>query len=427
MAQCRMSVALVGAPTAIRTHRPWRRPGSIDLAGGDRLYLVSRRVSNHGVFMSKAMFFVGSCNRVLPYFATANGRGIGAFRIDTVTGEIETLGVAEGIDNPTYLATAPDGISLSATSEVLGWNEGTISACAIDAKSGALIYLNKQPTRGNIAAHLSYDATGRFVAVANYSMLPTTSKPNQSVVICPRSADGALAAPVAEVSHSGIGLDRVRQERSHAHSARWTPNNRFLVVADLGTDQLVLYKFDAATGALCWHSVTPLPPGSGPRHIAFHPARSFVYSANELSSSVASLSFDEDAGILSLLAVRASLPEGEIGHSHCSAIKVSRNGRHLFVGNRGHDSIGCFDIDPASGIATLRETVPAGGKTPRDLEFDPSGNLLAVANQDSDRVNFFSYDSANGELAEFGTPLTTGTPTAVTFYPGSTAQVSDLS
>ena len=370
--------------------------------------------------MSKALFFVGSCNRVLPYFATANGKGIGAFRIDTATGEIETLGVTEGIDNPTYLAIAPDGTALSAISEVLGWNEGTISAYAIDAESGGLTYLNKQPTRGDIAAHLSYDATGRLVAVANYSMLPTTAKPNQSVAIYPRSADGILAAPVAEVSHFGVGLDPVRQERSHAHCVRWTPDNRFLVVADLGIDQLVLYRCELATGALARHSVTTLPPGSGPRHFAFHPTRSFVYSVNELSSSVASFSLDEDAGILSLLAVRTSVPEGESSHNHCSAIKVSRNGRHLFVGNRGHDSIGCFDIDQTSGIATLSETIPAGGRTPRDLEFDPSGELLAVANQDGDRVSFFRYDPETGALAPFGTPLTTGTPTAIAFYPGST-------
>jgi len=365
--------------------------------------------------MSKVLFYVGGCNRAVSYFATSNATGIAAFRLDTETGSVETLGVTGGIDNPTFLAVAPDGKSLTATSEVLGWNEGTISSYAIDPSSGTLSYLNNQPTRGDIAAHLSYDASGRFVASVNYAVLPITEKPNKAVTVYPRAADGSLGAPVAEMTHQGSGKDPARQERPHAHCVRWTPDNRFLVVAALGIDQLVIYAFDPATGALIPHHTAQLPPGSGPRHFAFHPSAPFAYSVNELGSTVASFAFDASAGRLALLSLEASVPPAALGHNHCSAIKVAPGGRHLFVGNRGHDSIGVFEIDSSSGVASLKQTVAAGGKTPRDLEFDPTGALLAVANQDSDCISFFRYDAASGALTPFGKLVAVGTPTAISF------------
>ena len=363
--------------------------------------------------MAKALFFVGTCNRPLPYFATANGTGIAAFRLDVDTGVVEALGVTEGIDNPTFLSVAPDGKSLCATSEVLGWNEGLITAYAIDPSSGKLDYLSKQPTRGDIAAHLSYDGTGRFAASVNYTVLPTSARPNRSVVIYPRADDGALGPAIAEVTHEGSGKDAARQERSHAHCVRWTPDNRFVIVADLGIDKLVVYRFNAADGSLAAHAEIALPPGTGPRHFAFHPSGQWLYSVNELRSSVASFAFDAAAGALALLAIHATVPDSALGHNHCSAIKVAPDGRHLVVGNRGHDSIGQFFIDQDTGIAALTGTTPCGGKTPRDLAFDPSGAILAVANQDSDTLAFFRY--AGGALVPVGQPLVTGTPTAIAF------------
>ncbi len=367
--------------------------------------------------MSKVLFYVGSCNRALPYFATANGKGIAAFRLDTATGAIEPLGLTEGIDNPTFIAVAPDGMSLSATSEVLGWNEGTITAYAIDPISGDLDYLCKQPTRGDIAAHLSYDATGRFAASVNYAVLPISAKPNRSLVVYPRAPDGALGAPIAEMSVAGQGLDPARQDRPHAHCVRWTPDNKFVVVADLGLDRLMVYRFDPHHGQLTAHAEAVLPAGSGPRHFAFHPSRPFAYVVNELNSTVASFAFDAAAGIFTFLTAEATVSDDARGHNHCSAIKLAPSGQHLFVGNRGDDSLSRFDIDPVSGVARLAVTTPAGGKTPRDLEFDPTGTILAVANQDSDQITLFRYNALTGALTILGAPISTGTPTAISFHP----------
>lgn len=365
--------------------------------------------------MAQVIFYVGSCNRPLPYFATANGKGIAAFRLDTETASIAPLGVTEGIDNPTYLAVAPDGKSLCATTEVLGWNEGLISAYAIDPATGALDYLSKQPTRGDIAAHLSFDATGRFVASVNYSVLPPSVKPNRSVVVYPRADDGAIAPATSEATHTGQGLDPARQDRSHPHCARWSLDNRYLIVADLGTDKLVTYRFDEQSGEISAHAELALPPGTGPRHLAFHPNGRWLYTVNELSSSVTSLAFDNDTGLLDVLATHDTVPPSALSHNHCSGIKLASDGRHLVVGNRGHDSIGQFAIDAQTGVATLTGTTPSGGKTPRDLAFDPSGKYLAVANQDSDLITLFHFDPANGALTPTGTSAATGTPTAISF------------
>jgi len=363
--------------------------------------------------MSKSLLFVGCCNRPLPYFATANGQGIAAFRIDDDSGAVEALGVTEGIDNPTFLAANADGRVLCVTSEVLGWNEGTITAYAVDAVSGQLTYLNKQPTRGNLAAHLSFDGSGRFAASVNYAVLPTTARPNSSVVVYPLAADGELGPPAAEVTHVGKGVDATRQDRPHAHCVRWTPDNRFVVVADLGIDRLAIYAFDAGRGGLTPHGELVLPPGTGPRHFAFHPTRPLAYAVNELASSLASLAFDAAAGSFRLIGLEATVPPHLLGHSHCSAIKVAPGGRHLFVGNRGEDTLSRFDIEPETGVARRIAATPAGGRTPRDFDFSPGGGYLAVANQDSDEVRLFRYDAATGALTPFGAPIQTGTPTAI--------------
>jgi 6-phosphogluconolactonase len=224
-----------------------------------------------------------------------------------------------------------------------------------------------------------------------------------------------LGPPVAEAAHEGSGPNEARQERPHAHCVLATPDNRFLVVSDLGIDRLVVYRFDASSGAIARHTETALPPGSGPRHFVFHPTLPRAYVVNELASTVASLDFDASGGAFKVLAVAATSPEEALSENHCSEIKITANGRHLYVGNRGHDCLSRFTIDEKSGIASLVDTIRSGGRTPRHFAFDPSGKFLAVANQDSDCIAFFSVDPTNGALTPLPDLVTTGTPTALAF------------
>jgi 6-phosphogluconolactonase len=366
--------------------------------------------------MSSALFYVGCVNRPIGYVKNVAGKGISAYRLDLQSGTTEFLGLTEGIDNPTFLDVAPDGASLSAISEVAGWNEGDVSAYAIDQSTGALTYLNKQPTRGDGTAHNSHDHTGRFAAIANYSGLPADAKPNQSIAIYPRDPDGTLHPPVSEMRHHGNGPNTERQERPHAHCIRWTPDNRYVVVADLGIDRLVIYRFDESTGALTPHGETVLPPGSGPRHFRFHPSLPFAYLVNELTCTLVSLAYDGEAGTLEILASEATTPEPVQGNSG-SAIDIAAGGQHLYVGNRGDDSIAGFAIDQTTGIARRIGNTPCGGRVPRDFAFDPTGQVLVVANQESDRLSMFRYVPASGALEPFGTPIPSGSPTAIGFHP----------
>ena len=227
-----------------------------------------------------------------------------------------------------------------------------------------------------------------------------------------RRRDAYTLPLTAEVAHTGHGPNAGRQERPHPHCVRWTPDGRFVLVADLGIDKVISYAFDAAAGTLAPQGEVALPPGSGPRHIAFHPSLPFVYVVNELSSTVASFAFDAAAGRLELLGTALAVPEAQVGKSWCSAIKIAPDGRYLFVGNRGEDTIAGFAIDPKSGVVTLASTTPSGGEIPRDFDFSPGGRLLAVANQNSNRVDLFAYDAASGALTPKAV-IETGTPTAI--------------
>jgi len=364
--------------------------------------------------MPRTLMFTGGCNRAVPYFATSNATGIEVHLLDEDTGEAERTAVYEGIDNPTYLTVSADGKQLFASSEVLGWNEGTVTVYDIDRENAALVYVNKVPSRGDIAAFVDLDHTDRFVACCNYSVLPVTEQPNASVAVFERRSNGELSPVICEVRHEGTGPNPERQERPHAHGIRFTHDNRFALVADLGIDRVMIYAFDENSGALTPHGEVVLPPGSGPRHIAMHPTKPFAYVVNELNSTVATLQLEGNGGA-ACINIDRTVPEEALSINHCSAIKVSPDSRHLYVGNRGHESFGVFAIDPDSAIASHVGSPPCGGVHPRDLGFTPSGKLLAVCNQDSDRILFFSRDASNGALTQVGPGVETGTPTCAVF------------
>lgn len=367
--------------------------------------------------MASALLYIGGVNRGIGYVAKAAGEGIAAFALDLESGNAEALGVTSGIDNPTFVAVAPDGQSLAAVSEVDGWHEGLITAYELKAGTAGLRYLNKQPTRGDYTCHLGFDNSGHYVGIANYGGLPVTERPNRSFAIYPRHADFSLGAPCAEITHEGTGPDASRQSRPHAHCIRWTPDNRFVIVSDLGLDRLMIYRFDDKTGAVEKHGEARLADGAGPRHFLFHPAMPVLYCVNELDCTVSTLAFDPGTGDLLVLASVSTLPAGGHAGSSGSAIGIAAGGRHLYVGNRGHDSVARFAIDQESGLLRFLGTTPAGGRIPRDFAFDPTGSVLAVANQESDCVTLFRYQPESGDLEPLASPIRVGSPTAIAFHP----------
>jgi 6-phosphogluconolactonase len=360
--------------------------------------------------VSKSFLFVGSCNRPTPYFASSNGRGISSYIFDDEIGRAELVSIQDDIDNPTFLTVDAKGETLYANAEMSGWAEGVVSAYKIDRATGALSLIGTELSLGNTPAQLSLDRTGRFLLVANYGLDERSRDGlNSSISILQIREDGSLASAVASRTHKGqVGPRADRQECSHAHAVVASPNNRFLVASDLGLDRLFVYRFDEERGALTDNGSCALPPGSGPRHFVFSQAGNMVYAANELNSTVASLSFDRESGALAILAIDEALPPAQAVHNHCSEIQRSPDGRWLYVANRGDDSLSIFRIDDAGRLSAI-DRIATGGKTPRHFAFDPSGRFVAVANQDSDQVSVFTANdqgrfTLHHKLAE-GTPM----------------------
>ncbi len=356
---------------------------------------------------SRVLAFVGSLNRAAPYFGAPRGRGIGVFAFDAASGALTLLGETAGADNPSFVLPAADGRTLYATSEVHGWHEGVVTAYRVDPASGALTYINKQPTRGSITAQASLHPGGRWLFVANYRMGADGVRPSQAVVVLPVEADGGLGPVACGVVHAGSGPNPERQEGPHPHCAVPSPDGRHVLVADLGTDRIMVHGFDDATGRLVPGGGVALPPGTGPRHLAFTPSGAHVVVTGELANTVTSLAWR--GGALTPIASAGLLPHGWHGESHAADIAISPDGRFVYASNRGHDSIAVLSLDAGGRLA------PAGhrrtGRTPRSFTLDKSGGWVLVAAQDGHSVAVFGRDPGSGALhgpvgeSAFGSPM----------------------
>ena len=284
-----------------------------------------------------------------------------------------------------------------------------MSAFAIDRATGKLTFLNEVSSRGREPCHVSLDKTGKFVMAANYT--------GGSVAVFPVLADGRLGEPSAFVQHHGSSVNPERQEGPHAHSIGPSPDNRFVLAADLGLDRLLAYQFDPTQGLLKPNDppFATVKPGAGPRHFAFHPGGRFVYTINEMGSSIAAFSYDAARGSLREIETVSTLPKDFAGASDTAEIEAHPGGKFLYGSNRGHDSIAVFAIDDKKGTLTPVEYVPTEGKTPRSFAIDPTGSYLVVANQDSDNLVVFRIDARTGRLTPGGKVSDVPSPVCVTF------------
>jgi 6-phosphogluconolactonase len=353
----------------------------------------------------KYLLFVGT-------YTDKESKGIYAYRFDPVSNQLLPLGVVAETTNPSFLITDRNARFLYAVNELQkyeGQASGGVSAFAIDQTSGRLSLLNEVPSRGADPCYLSFDKSGHYVLVANYT--------GGSVAVFPVSKDGSLGAPLAFVQHSGSGPNRERQEGPHAHWIETSPDNRFALAADLGLDEIVVYRFDPKNGSLTKNDppFAKLDPGVGPRHLSFHPNGKFAYVVNELKSTITAFSYDANRGALQKLGSISTLPTDVSGPNDGAEIHVHPSGRFLFVSNRGHDSIAVFSIDPGSGELTLVQDVSTQGKTPRNFEIDPTGAFLFVANQNSGNIVVFRINPQTGKLTATGQVLSVPSPVSLRF------------
>jgi 6-phosphogluconolactonase len=270
--------------------------------------------------------------------------------------------------------------------------------------------LNRQSARGSAACYLHVDATGKTLLVANYS--------SGSVASLPILDDGSLGEAASFIQHSGLSVDPARQKGPHAHSIITSPNNRFAYAADLGLDQVLIYRLDP-TAAKLTPNVPPFaktPAGGGPRHLTFDPDGKRLYAINEISNSITHFDYNSETGALTEKQTIATLPADFIGRSHCADLKFTPDGKFLYGTNRGHDSIAAYKIGDA-GELTLVGIEPSLGKGPQNLAITPDGKLLLCANMPAGNVAMFRIESQSGGLKPLGEPLSITSPSCIMLRP----------
>ena len=321
-------------------------------------------------------------SRVLVFasgYAAANHHAIQAFIFDEARGTLTPHGSFAGILNPSFIIVHPNGrwlYAVSETSQATDGSSGGVCAMSFEREPFAMRLLNRQPSGGDSPCNLQLDRTGHWLFVSNYG--------TGSASVFPLEEDGSLGEMSNQVQHSGSGPNKQRQQGPHVHSVTLSQDNQFALVADLGLDQIVTYRFDPKAGTLSRQGETRARPGAGPRHLAFHPNGEWLYAANELDSTVTFYDYDAASGRLlekqCLSTIPADSPENIIGDIH-----VSATGQRLYVSNRGHNSLAVYDIG-VDGCLTLVSTPNCGGNWPRNFALAPNGKFILVANQYSNEV-----------------------------------------
>ena len=352
-----------------------------------------------------ALLYVGT------YTEAGRTDGLYLLRMDTLSGALRQVEAVDVGANPSFLTIHPNGRTLYSVNEVTeteGRPTGAVRAFAIDAESGALTWLDEQPSEGAAPCYVSTDRKGRFVLVANYV--------SGTVATLPIDETGALDHASHVVQHVGKGPVTARQEHAHAHCVVPHPSNRFVLAADLGVDRVLVYRFDEGTGALqhVEERDAVLPPGTGPRHLAFHPTLSLVFVSGELNSTVSALHCDPQTGALRVVQTLSTLPASFKGENFPADIHVAPSGRTLYVSNRGHNSVAVFSIG-ARGTLALQQVMSTGGNWPRNFTIDPSGRWLLVANQKSGSVVVFVRDAESGRLSATAQRIDIPSPACLRF------------
>lgn len=352
-------------------------------------------VSSRGhAALSDELLYVGT------YTEGNHSDGIHLVRFDTATGALRHSGVVDAGRNPSFLAIHPRGHTLYAVNETTEWEgkaAGGVSAFDVAPTTGALTPLGQQSSEGGAPCYISIDRAGRVALVANYV--------GGNVAVLP-IVDGSIGRASHVVQHAGKGPNAERQEGPHAHCIVTDPSNRFALAVDLGVDRVLVYRLgdDGRLQHVAGGDAV-LAAGAGPRHLTFHPALPLVYVANELNSTVSTFRFDATRGVMSPVDTRSTLPAGWTGTNYPADIHMAPSGRHLYLSNRGHNSIAVYSVAERTGSLALEQHISTEGDWPRNFSLDPSGNWLLVANQRSGSVVVLRRDQSTGRLSPTGTRL----------------------
>lgn len=341
-------------------------------------------------------------------YTKLGGQGIYLSSCNEQTGAMTSPDLVMGTVDPSFLAIHPNGQYLYAVNEE---SVGYVRSFAIDAGSGQLRQLNTMPSGGGSPCHISIDPSGRCAMVANYA--------DGKVASFSIEPGGRLVGPKSEAEHYMFehGPDKSRQMGPHAHCIVPDPAGKFAFSCDLGLDKVIIYHLNPATADLRMTQprFVSTPAGSGPRHIAFHPNGKFAYVITEMGNTLCAFSYDSSSGMLNPIQVISSLVENFHGQNHGAAVIVHKSGKFLYASNRGENTIAVFAVDADSGQLQPLSRHSTEGKNPRDFTIDPSGELLVVANQDTNNIVPLRIDPATGALSRAGDAIQVPAPVCVVF------------
>lgn len=334
-------------------------------------------------------------------YTRGKSEGIYVYKFNSHTGKA-VLVSSVSASNPSYLAVSPNRRYVYAVNE--DKDSGAVTAFSFTA--GKLRKLDTKPSGGDHPCYVAVDKTGKWVFAGNYS--------GSNFSVFPVAANGSLKASTTTITHTGSSINKERQEKAHVHCTVLSPDNRYLFVSDLGMDKIMAYSFNAASGKLATARTpfTAVTPGAGPRHLVFAPSGKYAYLMEELSGTVVVFAYHN--GVLKQLQSISSVPADFTGFAGSADIHVSPDGKFLYASNRGEsNTIAVFSIHAATGLLTAKGFHAVLGKAPRNFNFDPSGNFLLVANQDTDEIVVFKRNKKTGLLTDSGERIKAGNPVCV--------------
>jgi 6-phosphogluconolactonase len=340
-------------------------------------------------------------------YTSGKSEGIYVYQFNSNDGTAKEISHVK-TSNPSFVAVSTNEKFVYAVQEDAAANGkgGEITAFSFNKQTGKLTYLNEQASGGDHPCYVAVDKTGRWVVAGNYS--------SGTLAVFPVKADGSLAAAKNIIQHEGSGPNQARQKSPHVHCTLFSADNRFLFVPDLGIDKVMIYAFDEVTGNLTPASqpFAASVAGAGPRHLTFHPSNNYAYLMEELSGTV--VLFKYYNGTLKKMQRISSMPAGDTSFAGSADIHVSPDGKFLYASNRADaNSIAIFKVNKKNGKLTLTGHQPTLGKTPRNFNFDPSGNFLLVANQNSDEIVIFKRDKKTGLLTDTQKRIEVGSPVCI--------------
>lgn len=338
------------------------------------------------------------------YTNTCKSNGIYVYEFNANTGDFKLKNSSENVLSPSYLSVSADNKFIYAVNE--NGTQSTVSAFGYNSKSGKLNFLNKNNALGADPCHLIND--DKNVIVANYS--------GGNIVVFKKKADGSVSEVQQVIQHEGKGINEARQEKAHVHMVCFSPDKKYVLSNDLGMDKVFIYKYNPASKneILTLKESVDVKSGSGPRHLTFSKDGKFVYLLQELDGTLTTFAYDK-SGSLKLLNEINIIPKEFKGANSSAAIKISPEGKFLYVSDRGDvNSISVYKI-LKNGSLELAEQVSTSGKGPRDFAIDPSGNYLLVAHQYTNDIIIFKRDKTTGKLTETGKKIELCSPVGLVF------------